>query len=726
MKRNLIAALIGSLLLAATAAFAADHEFAKLEWTGSAGIGGQVVDTKDTVDEGKLREYRDMRSGPLSLFDLRGRSSTYYIDLFTENLGRKDFYFDLKGGSYGKFKYRLFSDNLEHFFTTDARTPYSGAGTTTQRAQFPNLNPSTWNTYDLAYKRRNDGGMFEMSFGSPWYLRADVGSIGFEGNKLQAYPQGTSSGQGFVDLAVPVDYETTNYSVEAGYSTRRLHVALAFLDSKFTNDNEVVTWTNGYFGNNNPPATAANLGIDASYLSPDNKMTRLSLNGVVRQLFWNSSLGLRYTSSDWTSDTTLATSQLIGSATLKATTPFLASPSKFDGDVQYDTWSATWSASPAKWLDLRLYANELKRENHSSHLLFSGFTTDTNSLGCVGVVGGTGPVGSATGPRVCVNEPFSYDRSSFGTELAFRPNRTNRISVGYDETDTDREFHPDSDSTDEKRTSLEWRNTTLETLVVSLKFQQIERRSNFLAAALPNTVWSYDVANMDRDVYKLGLDYTPSATVDLTAEYYFKKSDYTNSPAGRQADDRGEIYLGATFGKSDGFRFKLYVDTEKATTDARLVSRNNTTGAINYTVFTGIEDTFEAAGLGFDWPASKRLMFVGAASWNKSKGVVDFNGLAGAAALPTTLVNIPNYGNNDKLALNFKGTYDMNERWDLTAGLAYEDVSFDDIQYNPYSYILPTTPLTTATQGTAAYLSGWYRDPAYKATIGYVMAKFKF
>ncbi len=105
------------------------------------------------------------------------------------------------------------------------------------------------------------------------------------------------------------------------------------------------------------------------------------------------------------------------------------------------------------------------------------------------------------------------------------------------------------------------------------------------------------------------------------------------------------------------------------------------------------------------------MLIEGAASWNRSEGTVDFAGLAGATALPTTLVGIPNYGNNERLALNVKGTYALKANLGLIAGLAYEDVSFDDIQFDPYSYILPATPLTVPTQGTASYLSGWYRDP---------------
>ncbi len=723
MTTRISATLIASLLVAGPALYADDSVFT---WSGTAGIGGQIVGTSGTVDEGKMREYRDLTNGLLTMLDLKGRSQTYHLDLFAENLGRTDQYIDLRGGSYGMFKYQLSSDSLEHYFTTDARTPYSGVGTTTQRAALPSLDPSTWNTYDLAYQRRNDNAMFEISLGSPWYARVDAGEISFNGTKLQAFPQGTGSGNGFVDLGIPIDYSTRNLSLEGGYSSKRLHFALSYLDSKFDNSDRLLTWTNGYFGNSNPPTTSANLGIDTSYLAADSELTRLAFNGVVKQLPLNSSLAVRYTASETTSDEVMGTSQLIGSATAQSTAPFLASPGSFRGKIDYETWALSWSGSPTETVDFRLWANDFKRENKSSQVIFSGFTTATNALGCVGVVGGTGTPGTATGPRLCENEPFAYDRSGVGGEIGWRPTRANRLTASYDEQKTDRDFHPDSDSSKEKRYSLEWRNTGLDTLVASVKYLHLERSSNFLAPALPNTVWSFDVANLKRDVYKVALDFTPSARLDFSAEYYYKQNDYNDSPAGRTADDRSEIYLSAGFGESEGFRVKAYVDYEETTTDARLRARNNTTGVINYTVFTDVGDKYEAVGLGFDWPAMKQLMIVGAASWNRSTGTVDFAGLAGATALPTTLVPISNYGNNERLALNCKGTYDLRANLGLTVGLAYEDVSFDDIQFDPYSYILPATPLTGAAQATASYLSGYYRDPAYKATIGYFMVTYKF
>ena len=120
------------------------------------------------------------------------------------------------------------------------------------------------------------------------------------------------------------------------------------------------------------------------------------------------------------------------------------------------------------------------------------------------------------------------------------------------------------------------------------------------------------------------------------------------------------------------------------------------------------------------------LLITGSVMWDKSEGTVEFDGIPGVQPLPTTLVDIPNYGNNDKLMVNFKGTYDLPGKWGLIAGLAYEDVNFDDIQFDPYLYILPPGVLAPSAQGAASYLSGWYRDPAYEAIIGSVLVTYHF
>ena len=130
------------------------------------------------------------------------------MDIFGENLGRDDQYLNAKGGMYDVFKYRLYSDALRHNFMFNGITPYSGAGSSTQRAAFPRLDTATWESLDVGYKRRDDGLMFEWQANNPWYARVEANQVTTSGSKPGASSQGTSPGNGFVSLALPVAVRT--------------------------------------------------------------------------------------------------------------------------------------------------------------------------------------------------------------------------------------------------------------------------------------------------------------------------------------------------------------------------------------------------------------------------------------------------------------------------------------------------------------------------------------
>jgi len=145
-------------------------------------------------------------------------------------------------------------------------------------------------------------GMFEYQGTDPWYFRVEGNQVKWSGTKPGASSQGTSPGNGFVDLSFPVDYVTRNLSVEAGYKTRQMHLDVSLMTSKFENDNETIDWTNGYFGR----------GTDRTYLAADNKYTRLAANATFRQLPLSTTVAARYTNDELKSDVPLGTSMLNG------------------------------------------------------------------------------------------------------------------------------------------------------------------------------------------------------------------------------------------------------------------------------------------------------------------------------------------------------------------------------------------------------------------------------
>lgn len=735
MKRTLIAAAIANLFVAVPVAWAEPGDF---ELHGTVGAGGISL-RETTIDGAKLFEYRDVSGGILSLIDLKGRGKGYYLDFFGENLGRDDMRLDLRGGSYNNFKYQLFSDSLRHNFTFGARTPYVGAGSASQTATLPNLNPATWNTYDLSYKRRNDGGSVEFSFGTPFYARLDANQITFDGNKLLSGAQGTSPGNGFVDLASPVDYTTKNLGFEVGYGTRQMQLSLNFLSSKFDNANAVMSWTNRFFN-----------GVDRTPLAPDNDYTRWSANAVFKQLPLASTLALRYTTSQATNAVDLLSSMLstppatpVGApGTNPASNPTRAT---FTGEVNYDTYSIALNSNPTKMLDTKLYLNHFKKDNVSSRIDFVGLPA---GFGC-----GDPPL--VAGPPAlsnCNGELFHYERQNYGLDVGVRVGRDNKLTFGYDASKLERERR-DSTKTDEDRFSVEWKNQTLDTVTARAKVQMLERRSNNVGATqgtgptdvlyLQRFVARYDVSNLDQTLLKLGVDVTPADNFDLGAEFLLKNNKYKDTVLGRTKDDRQEIYLSMSYGDRDVFRITAFWNQEVIKYDSyhRTINASPcpiippattpspcfdpfqpaTTTVFNWGATN--RDTTTSFGLGFDWPTSDRLKMRGSLVWARSDGSVGVTAQTLPSGAPAaTLLNITNYGNNEKFTLTLKGDYRVNRNWELTGGVTYEDMQFNDVQFNNYTYIVPAVGSGVST----SYLSGWYANPTYTATIVYLMAKYKF
>ena len=71
---------------------------------------------------------------------------------------------------------------------------------------------------------RMRGGMAEWQTASPWYFRGEANEVTRKGINVFAGAQGTSPGNGFVDLPSPIDYKTRNYTGEVGYAGTRGHL----------------------------------------------------------------------------------------------------------------------------------------------------------------------------------------------------------------------------------------------------------------------------------------------------------------------------------------------------------------------------------------------------------------------------------------------------------------------------------------------------------------------
>ena len=731
MKTKLISILVANIFLASPLAFAADGGF---KWSGEASLGLRGVDDK-ARDASKLNEYRDLDSGPIGILDVRGRGDRYYVDGFGENLGRDDQYLDLRGGQYGVFKYRLYSNELRHNFGSGAGaiSPYSGIGTSVLTATFPNPNTSTWNTFDNSYKRRDTGGMFEFSGNSPFYVRADANQVTFKGVRVISSTQ--SGFSGIVDLPTPVDYKTQNFTLEGGYQTRGGHVSLSWLHSKFSNDNELLRWTNGFF----------NL-FDTTPLPPSNELNRFAVNGHLGRLPLSSTLAGRVTYSKLTDEVSVLQNFLSTGGASPATNP--NSP-VFNGEVLYKTASLSWTALPARQLDTRAYWYWSQKDNNSTQMEF----TPLKGSGLLGG-GGTATTNCTNGatPAVpatpCEPERFSYKKNNLGVEAGYRINRQNKVSAGFDYLDAERERIDFTENKDRKYTA-EWKNSSLDSLTGRLKYQFLERRSTFHRSDPSNPIDAfvrrYDLANVDQNLVKLVLDVSPPVRfLDLGFEAIYKKNDFKDTILGRTEDERQEYYASVSYGDPKAFRVLLFGDIEFLKIDSthRVGTGNPDPSAppqpgvvppgppfdTTYNWAAKNKDKSWQVGLGADWLPMERLKLAGSLIYAQTHGTVDFAALPSGGVSPVvspiTLLPIGNFDNTRRTALNLKGTYRYDRHWSFTGGYAYERYRFSDIGYDGFTYVVPNAVVPNPAANS--YLSGQSAFQNYTANIFYVLATYKF
>jgi len=742
--KSIFKLLVACFAIAAPVANAAEGE--GMVWSGEVGIGARGQ-SANALDPSKSREYRDLHSAPLGSFDLKGRGDEYYLNAFGENLGRDDMFLDLRGGKYGMFKYQLYDNEMRHNFGSGvgALSPFSGIGGTnltaplSNTAGFTNTNPANWNGFDNSYTRKDYGGMFEFTNNSPWYIRFEGNEVKRQGIKVLGAANGTSPGQGFVDLPSPVDFKTTNFSVEGGYTGKRGHVAANFQQSRFTNANPFLNFSSPYL-----QTGTAVLGVqDTALLPPSNDLTKFGVNGNLRQLPGNSTLAGRLTYSKLTDEVGVL-QNILSNTNVGAGTPVnastAASTSLYQGNVANKSASLSLTSHPFQAVDTRVYWNWARKDNNSSTVTFSPLVAN-------GLSGGSGTVCSSTAP--CTNELFNYRKANGGFEGGYRFNPENKVAMGFDYYDTLRE-RPDVTHTIERKYFIEGKNSSFEMLDTRLKYQYLQRRSNYLGGDLLNLVDQYvrryDLANSNQQLVKLVFDFSPRQFVDIGLEGIYKHNDYHETPLGRQRDDRQEYYASVSLGDPQSFRMMVFGDMELVQYDSRhRVGTGNpdpnappsgTTGAgtATYTWTAKNLDRSYQVGVGADWLPAERWVFKGSLAWAKTQGTADFSALANVSAAGTgqlvaSLLPIQNFDNTTKATLNLKGTYKYTKNWDFTGGYAYERYRFSDIGYDNYAYTVGAAASATCTGGgnrCAAYLSGQSAYQNYNASILYLFGTYKF
>lgn len=734
MKAKTYSIFIAIMVALSSAAHAQDSGF---KLSGSVGAGGFGTD-EDAKDAAKLHEYRDLSTGPFGVFELRGRSSRFFLDALGENLGRDDMYFNVQGGMYGQFKFRVYGDWLTHNFgfgPDGARTPYSNPGSvdlqlfSTTPDILANSSIPPWVSFDFGIDRRNIGGNLEFSGGSPWYMLFEANDLYQSGiNKVDAAALGTSPGNGFIDLPYPVSYTTRNVSLEGGYQSQRGHMSINLLQSSFNNDNMLLNFQNPFFG----------FGTDTATFAPDNYYLRVGASGMLRQLALNSTLSGHVTYDRGTNrvDMINAVLNTSGSPGLTPTEP---SAPTFRGKVENVTTQVSFVSEPIHNLDTRAYYKYYRRHNSSTEI---SFLVPLTTTGLVCFAEGTTSPANVNIP--CSGDRYGYTKQNPGAEAGYRITHGNRLSAGFDYLDTNRDRF-DADETNEKKTWVQWSNTSFEMLTARVKYQYLQRRSHFLTddagfnAGSPFYLErfnrSFDVANLNQHLARVNFDLTPVEFLDFGFEAFYKNNKFKDFTLGRLNDHRKEFYGSVSYGDPEKFRVTLFGDVEFINYDSyhRTVNAGScptsspncfdpttepTTTAYNWGA--DLKDKNWTIEFGVDWHVTPRLTLKGSAIVAETRGSVDFQSQTLADGTPAALLfPINAYDNTKRRSINPRVVYQCGGNAELTVGYAYEKYEYRDTQYDGYQY-------TIGSGTTTSYLAGIYAFPDYRANIVYGTLRYTF
>jgi MtrB/PioB family decaheme-associated outer membrane protein len=686
-KTAIIAAML--LLLPFCNAGAADGQF-----SGEIILDGTLRHASGS--EARANEYGDSRSGVYGSAELQFRTPKDRIEFEAKDIGYDTQRYRLEGGRWDSYRYQLRYEELPHNFTYDARTLYTGAGSSnlTYGAHPPGTNPETWNTFDYSVKRKNMGGGLKLDLLKPFYFDVAVSRQ----KKSGTYPIGVAAtGLGFGDNAIEMpawlDYTTDSIKAEAGYVRNPLFFSMSYLYSRFDNGVGVQNFRNP----GDPALVPANAAAatDAYHLPPENNQYKLDFKGGVKLPF-QSKLNVNLSTARAQSSTRLEGSY-VDDVTAAASTIGvqgrqglgLSSP-YFNGKVNTDSYNFALTTNPVSFLDAKLFYKYFNKSNASDRIT----TTD---------------VAAAT---VLTNDLFGYRKNSYGLEMGFRLPADLRLTAAYEYARTERD-RVDLPQNRDNIFGLDLKWSGLDFMALKIGYERLDRAADFVGETTGYEPLQrrYDAAPKVRDTYKASAEFFPRENLSFNIGYKYKKTDYKETLLGVTGDRTDEVNFDADWQVHKQIRLFAFVDFERLSMDQ--YEKQNT-----YNWTSSQEEKTYNYGLGVDIALiPKKLTLKLEHNYIKSDGSVDYTYLG---AIPAGRSQNDDLTARDSYRLTSyiaKATYQMTKTVSLSAAYTFQEFLYDDDQYAGYRYIVGATP---------TYLTGAYAEPAYRSHVVFVSMGLRF
>jgi MtrB/PioB family decaheme-associated outer membrane protein len=530
-------------------------------------------------DSFKFGEYTGLTDkGPYfigdALYGYRDKNGRY-LDLDARNLGLESRSLDLQGGEQGKYELFLNYQELPHFISDSAVTPFLGSGgdnltlppgwvragsTTGMTALSGSLRQE-----DLKTTRKSLGLGARFFPGSKWQTTIKGRHETKEGTQATAGSFLFNSSQ----LVQPIDYVTDELDVSATYTGERLQARFAYYGSMFSNSDNSLTWQNPY---------TSPFGADAGQLAlaPDNSFNQLlasigyQINKKTR-LTADLAVGRGEQNDDFLQPT-------LNPALLPGATPLPRS--SLDGVVE--TINATIKANAAlteRWQFNAAYKYN-KRDNQTPQATYNWVTTDS------------APAVAAT------NLPYSFTTNALNLSGDYRLQKNAKASLGFDYNTIERTFQ----EVDETRDSTVWGKISAmaqDNVNVVLQAAYADRSISSYTA-VPEIVPPqnplmriYNMADRQRLSSALQVIATPRPTVSLGAGFELASNNYDKTEIGLLNSMEWSANLDASLQVSKKTNVHFFLNHQQISSDQ---ANSQTFSTPDWTA--NENDTFNTAGVG--------------------------------------------------------------------------------------------------------------------------------
>lgn len=604
--------------------------------------------TNVSDDSFKFGEYTGLvNAGNYLIGDASARyrgEDAAFLDLSVIDIGLDTRSLAIEGGTQGRYELFLTYDELPHYISDSAVTPYRGNGgdTLSLPAGWVNSSNTAGMTaldanlreVELKTERKRLGAGITVASESPWSYDVELRHEDKEGDKLNGGSFLFSSAQ----LVEPVDYVTDEIDVAVSYTGKRLQGKLAYSASTFSNANESLTWENAY----TPIVAGAVEGQLA--LPPDNQAQQLAL-----------SLGYRINDRNHVSGD-IAVGRMTQNEKFLAATQnaALAVPSlpadSANAEVETTNARLGFISMPTDRLRLSAKFSYDDRDNKTPQLMYDWVSTDTVLA----------PARS--------NLPYSYTRSALGLQADYEVARGTRLELGFDFDERERTFQ-EVDKTREDTLWSKLRVRGIDTLFFEFRIATGSRdasASEVVSAIDPpeNPLMAkYNMADRDRDAFGVFASFLPHPDYSIGFSFDSTVDDYSHSELGLSDSRDNSVNLDVSAILTETTSVNAFVGRQEIKSSQ---AGSQSFGSADWVA--GTEDTFDNFGIGVTYVVIEDTLDIGLDYMrSRSTGEIEIDNAGAASAFPSLRTDLESI----KLYLNYR--FDEN----LTLMAAYWHETYD-------------------------------------------------